>query len=174
MAQITFRKDEMVKKDDVYKSHVVSVCSGEPANSVSLPPAKRKAGVVRPVTSGKLLRPGGPSQTSNVRPFQFSSFSKQLLTYRLQHRSPSPSPARSPSPSLSPLATPLPFAKLPPLPSQQQYVPLRRPLTAVRVELLLPRLLALSLRLRHHRRNPRWRSTRRECGSESLCCGDER
>lgn len=69
----------MVKKDDVYKSHVVSVCTGEPANSVSRPPAKRKAGVVRPITTGKLLRPGGPSQTSNVRSFSPSWFS-HLLT----------------------------------------------------------------------------------------------
>lgn len=65
-ALITFRKDEMVKKDDVYKSHVVSVCSGLPATSVSMPPAARKAGIVRPITTGKLLRPGGPSSSSSV------------------------------------------------------------------------------------------------------------
>ncbi|KAK4705616.1 myosin I, partial [Phenoliferia sp. Uapishka_3] len=65
MAQITFKKDESVRKDDVYKSHAVSVCSGEPATSLSMPPARRKPGVVRPVASGKLLRAGGPSQTSN-------------------------------------------------------------------------------------------------------------
>lgn len=62
MALITFKKDESVQKDDVYKSHVVSVSSGEPATSVSKPPAARKPGVVRPITGGKLLRPGGPSQ----------------------------------------------------------------------------------------------------------------
>lgn len=67
LAQITFRKDETVKKDDVYKSHPVSVCSGEPATSLSMPPARRKPGIVRPVTGGKLLRPGGPATTSNVR-----------------------------------------------------------------------------------------------------------
>lgn len=66
MAQITFRKDESVKKDDVYKSHVVSVCSGQPATSLSMPPAQRKAGVIRPITSGKLLRAGGPAQNANV------------------------------------------------------------------------------------------------------------
>lgn len=61
MAQITFQKDEMVPKDDVYKSHTVRVPSGEPANSRSRPPAKRKPGIVRPITQGKLLRKGGPS-----------------------------------------------------------------------------------------------------------------
>jgi myosin I len=49
-------------KDDVYKSHAIHVPSGEPPNSISRPPAKRKPGVVRPITSGKLLTAGGPSQ----------------------------------------------------------------------------------------------------------------
>ena len=64
-AQITFRKDETVQKDDVYKSSAVSVCSGEPANSVSRPAPKKKPGLVRPITQGKLLRAGGPSNANN-------------------------------------------------------------------------------------------------------------
>ncbi|KIM32324.1 hypothetical protein M408DRAFT_14711 [Serendipita vermifera MAFF 305830] len=60
-------KDETVQKDDVYKSHAIHVASGEPPNSVSRPAAKRKAGVVRPITKGKLLRKGGPS-TDQQRP----------------------------------------------------------------------------------------------------------
>ncbi|KAG2022879.1 microfilament motor [Coprinopsis cinerea AmutBmut pab1-1] len=67
-AQIKFVKDETIPKDDVYKSHTVHVPSGEPADSVSRPPAKRKAGVVRPITQGKLLRAGGPSKPNNSRP----------------------------------------------------------------------------------------------------------
>ena len=55
-----FMKDEMVKRGDMYKSHTVHVQSGEPPNSVSRPVPKRKEGVVRPITSGKLLRKGGP------------------------------------------------------------------------------------------------------------------
>lgn len=62
---IKFIKDETVPRDDVYKSHAVHVPSGEPPNSVSRPRPPRKAGVVRPITKGKLLRPGGPS--SQVR-----------------------------------------------------------------------------------------------------------
>ncbi|KAM0754619.1 hypothetical protein T439DRAFT_321654 [Meredithblackwellia eburnea MCA 4105] len=65
IAHISFKKDESIRKDDVYKSSVVSVPSGLPATSLSMPPAKRKPGVVRPVTGGKLLRPGGPSQSAN-------------------------------------------------------------------------------------------------------------
>ncbi|KAK7007034.1 microfilament motor [Favolaschia claudopus] len=60
-AEIKAIKDETVKKDDMYKSHAIHVQSGEPAASLSRPPAKRKPGVVRPITQGKLLRAGGPS-----------------------------------------------------------------------------------------------------------------
>ncbi|KAG9103459.1 class II myosin [Ceratobasidium sp. 370] len=63
---IKFIKDETIPRDDVYKSHVVHVPSGEPPNSVSRPPAKRKPGVVRPITQGKLLRKGGPSGPSST------------------------------------------------------------------------------------------------------------
>ena len=70
-ATISFTRDETVPRDDVYKSHTVHVPTGEPVNSVSRPAAKRKAGVVRPITKGKLLRPGGPGG-SNVRVVCFS------------------------------------------------------------------------------------------------------
>lgn len=63
-AQIQFVKDETVLKDDVYKSHAVHVPSGEPPTSTSRPRARRKQGVVRPITHGKLLRAGGPSNVS--------------------------------------------------------------------------------------------------------------
>ncbi|KAF8272860.1 microfilament motor [Lactarius quietus] len=66
-AQIKFLKDETVQKDDQYKSHTVHVSSGEPPHSRSRPPAKRKAGVVRPVTRGKLLKQGGSSKPSGTR-----------------------------------------------------------------------------------------------------------
>ena len=65
-AQIKFVKDETVQKDDQYKSHLVHAPSGEPSNSRSRPPAKRKAGVVRPITQGKLLRKGGPSKVRRI------------------------------------------------------------------------------------------------------------
>ncbi|KAG7099668.1 class II myosin [Marasmius oreades] len=61
-AQVKFIKDETVQKDDLYKSHTVHVPSGEPPSSLSRPPAKRKPGVVRPITQGKLLRAGGPDK----------------------------------------------------------------------------------------------------------------
>ncbi|KAF7792267.1 hypothetical protein EIP86_003303 [Pleurotus ostreatoroseus] len=59
---VKFIKDETIKHGDIYKSHSVHVPSGEPPNSLSRPPAKRKEGVVRPITQGKLLRKGGPDK----------------------------------------------------------------------------------------------------------------
>lgn len=67
-ATIAFRKDESIRKDDVYKSHTVSVPSGDPPTSQSMPPAKRKPGISKPIAGGKLLRPGGPSKTPASRP----------------------------------------------------------------------------------------------------------
>ncbi|KAI0756363.1 P-loop containing nucleoside triphosphate hydrolase protein [Daedaleopsis nitida] len=60
-AQIKFIKDETVPRNDTYKSHTVHVPSGESPSSLSRPMPKRKEGVVRPITQGKLLRKGGPS-----------------------------------------------------------------------------------------------------------------
>ncbi|TFY81520.1 hypothetical protein EWM64_g2493, partial [Hericium alpestre] len=55
-ALIKSLKDETVQKDDLYKTHTIHVPTGEPPSSRSRPPAKRKAGVVRPITQGKLLK----------------------------------------------------------------------------------------------------------------------
>lgn len=53
-------KDPTVSRDDLYKSGTIHTGPGEPASSVSrrTPKGKPKAG--KPITSGKLLRPGGP------------------------------------------------------------------------------------------------------------------
>ena len=63
-AEIKFIKDETVPRGDVYKSHTVHVPSGEPPTSQSKPVPRPKEGVVRPITQGKLLRKGGPSDVS--------------------------------------------------------------------------------------------------------------
>jgi hypothetical protein len=74
---VKFVKDEQAQHDDNYKSHTVHVASGEPPNSVSNPMPKRKEGVVRPITQGKLLKKGGPS----VRVmFQYRLFPTHLLS----------------------------------------------------------------------------------------------
>jgi myosin-1 len=90
---IDFKKDETIQRGDVYKSSAVSVPSGESPTSVSRPPARRKPGIVRPITQGKLLRPGGPSNP-NRRP-------KAQALPRSQ-----PKPAASLPSGNTPIATP--------------------------------------------------------------------
>ncbi|KAF9990905.1 class II myosin [Mortierella antarctica] len=58
---IKFVKDDRVKTE-TYKSHVVTVPSGEPADSPSWPPCERMAKPARPITSGKLIKKGGPTK----------------------------------------------------------------------------------------------------------------
>lgn len=60
---IKFVKDDRVKTES-YKSHVVTTPSGEPANSPSWPVAERKPVAARPITSGKLIKRGGPSSSN--------------------------------------------------------------------------------------------------------------
>ena len=60
---IKFVKDDRAKTE-TYKSHVVTVPSGEPANSPSWPVAERKPVAPRPITTGKLIRRGGPQKTN--------------------------------------------------------------------------------------------------------------
>lgn len=49
-----------MQRDDLYKSGQIHTGPGEPANSVSKPTPRPKQVAARPVTTGKLLRPGGP------------------------------------------------------------------------------------------------------------------
>ena len=53
-------KDPTVARDDLYKSGTIHTGQGEPPNLVSKPTPRGKAVASRPITKGKLLRPGGP------------------------------------------------------------------------------------------------------------------
>lgn len=81
-AQIKFVKDETVQKDDQYKSHTVHVPTGEPPNSRSRPPAKRKAGVVRPITQGKLLKSSGRSKVCYIVSVRYDILTCDHLSLR--------------------------------------------------------------------------------------------
>ena len=50
----------MVPRDDLYKSGTIHTGQGEPANSVSRPTPRPKQVPGKPISNGKLLRPGGP------------------------------------------------------------------------------------------------------------------
>ena len=53
-------KDPNVPRDDLYKSSTIHTGQGEPPNSVSKPTPRGKQIAGKPITKGKLLRPGGP------------------------------------------------------------------------------------------------------------------
>jgi myosin I len=53
-------KDPAVPRDDTYKSGKIHTGPGEAPNSVSRPTPRGKQVPGRPITKGKLLRPGGP------------------------------------------------------------------------------------------------------------------
>ncbi|KAL9053984.1 MAG: hypothetical protein Q9206_003719 [Seirophora lacunosa] len=53
-------KDPSVPRDDFYKSGAIHTGPGEPPNSISKRTPKPKQVAGKPITSGKLLRPGGP------------------------------------------------------------------------------------------------------------------
>lgn len=59
-AHVKAVKDPAVTRDDLYKSGTIHTGPGEPPNSVSRPTPKGKQIAAKPITKGKLLRPGGP------------------------------------------------------------------------------------------------------------------
>lgn len=105
-------KDPSQVKYDLYKSGSIHVGPGESPNSVSRPTPKGKA-VVRPITAGKLLRPGGPGGkpsklTSRPRPAPVAAARPAAAT---NHPVPSPRPATIAAadptdPSRRPIPTP--------------------------------------------------------------------
>jgi myosin I len=60
LAVIKAVKDPAVPRDDIYKSGTIHTSPGESPRSVSKPTPKGKAVPGKPITQGKLLRPGGP------------------------------------------------------------------------------------------------------------------
>lgn len=65
LATVKVVKDQTVPRDDLYKSGTIHVGQGESPSSVSRQTPKGKS-IVRPITTGKLLRPGGPGGQSKV------------------------------------------------------------------------------------------------------------
>ncbi|KAF8431357.1 P-loop containing nucleoside triphosphate hydrolase protein [Terfezia claveryi] len=60
MATVKAVKDPNVPRDDLYKSGAIHVGQGEAPNSISAPTPKGKQLPPKAITTGKLLRPGGP------------------------------------------------------------------------------------------------------------------
>ncbi|PGH26760.1 myosin-1 [Polytolypa hystricis UAMH7299] len=60
LAVVKATKDPAVPRDDVYKSGSIRTGPGEPSSSASRPTPRPKQVAGKPITKGKLLRPGGP------------------------------------------------------------------------------------------------------------------
>lgn len=105
-------KDPAIARDDLYKSGTIHTGPGEPPNSVSRPTPKGKPKAGKPITQGKLLRPGGPgggpsklaSRPAASRPVPQPMPSQPLQPKQTSSR-PVPQPAASQSrPVPQPLA----------------------------------------------------------------------
>lgn len=60
-------KDPSVPRDDVYKSGTIHTGPGEPPNSKSKPTPRGRRVAAKPISKGKLLRPGGPGRPGGDR-----------------------------------------------------------------------------------------------------------
>lgn len=60
-------KDPSVPRDDIYKSGTIHTGPGEPPNSQSKPTPRGRRVAAKPITKGKLLRPGGPGGPVGAR-----------------------------------------------------------------------------------------------------------
>lgn len=60
LAVVKTVKDPSVQRGDMYKSSTIHVGPGEPASSISRPTPKGRPVAAKPITTGKLLTPGGP------------------------------------------------------------------------------------------------------------------
>ncbi|KAK9459149.1 myosin-1 [Lipomyces oligophaga] len=101
---VKFQKDTSVPRDDVYKSGTVRVPPGLPANSVSRPnPPRKNTKAARPITSGKLLRPGGGRAPPGF----------ELSTPQTQATPPQPTPTPAAQPTPTPAAQPTAAAAVP-------------------------------------------------------------
>ncbi|KAI9758001.1 MAG: hypothetical protein M4579_003237 [Chaenotheca gracillima] len=71
-AVIKVVKDPSIQRDDLYKSGTIHTGPGESPSSASRPTPRPKQIAGKPISSGKLLRPGGPgggpSKLSSARP----------------------------------------------------------------------------------------------------------
>ncbi|KAF2187846.1 hypothetical protein K469DRAFT_737953 [Zopfia rhizophila CBS 207.26] len=127
-AQVKVVKDPAIPRDDMYKSGTIHTGPGEPPNSVSKPTPKGKQIAAKPITKGKLLRPGGPGGG----PSKLASRSAQLrqTTLASSQSRPVPQPvaalsngaghARNQS-SSSTRAPPPPPPAAPPAPKEPTY-----------------------------------------------------
>ena len=92
-------KDASIPRDDVYKSQTIRTGPGEPPNSVSKPTPRPRQVAARPVTKGKLLRPGAPGGG----PSKLAAAARPRPTPQALPHS-TPQPAAQSQPTVTPVA----------------------------------------------------------------------
>jgi myosin-1 len=100
LATVKVVKD--ASQGDSYKSGTIHTGSGEPPNSVSKPTPRGKQVAARPVTKGKLLRPGGPGGGPSKLASRPAADRRPV---------PQPTPAPRPTPAAQQAAAPRPVAQ---------------------------------------------------------------
>lgn len=107
MASVKAVKDPAVPRDDYYKSGAIHTGPGEPPNSVSKPTPRGKRIAAKPITKGKLVKPGAPGGGPS-----------KLATRPAAQRQPSPQPQGRPvpQPAAAAASTPASFQPRPSVP----------------------------------------------------------
>ncbi|KAI9845961.1 MAG: class II myosin [Thelocarpon superellum] len=115
-------RDPAVARDDLYKSGTIHTGPGEPPTSVSRPTPRPNPTVGKPITKGKLLRPGGPgggpSKLSGARPAAARPVAQPLPASTASHASrlppsrPTQAAAASTATTLAARPVPQPLAAL--------------------------------------------------------------
>ncbi|KAJ5124850.1 Myosin tail 2 [Penicillium bovifimosum] len=101
LATVKAIKDPAAGNVDTYKSSTIHTSAGEPPNSVSKPTPRPKPVAARPVTKGRLLRPGGPGGG----PAKLSQAARRPVPAA------QPLPRSTPQPAPQPAAVPRPAAQ---------------------------------------------------------------
>ena len=105
LATVKAIKDPAIQREDTYKSGTIHTGSGEPPNSVSKPTPRGKQVAARPVTKGKLLRPGAPGGGPSKLASRPTPAAQPLPQAR--QTSPSEPAAAQPKPVPQPVAQPV-------------------------------------------------------------------
>lgn len=120
-------KDPAVPRDDVYKSGTVHTGPGEPPNSVSRPTPRGRQVPGKPITKGKLLRPGGPVSKLASRPAQSRPVPQAAPVSAQPRAIPQPMPAATQpwqaSQNVPAAAQPRPMPQATPVAAQSRPVP---------------------------------------------------
>ena len=128
-------KDNMVSRDDLYKSGTIHTGQGEPPTSLSKPTPKGRRIPGKPITKGKLIKPGAPGGGPS------------RLTGKPAQPKPAPTPVALPGQAVAAQSRPVPQ----PLAAATQSRPIPQPLAAATQAKPVPQPLAAVNGISHTR-----------------------